>query len=239
MVPSIRCKRSPFAILVEGLVRAGSIHSTAVIVRPLYVAAVILAVKGVAVAQNIAPSPNFSAVDTSSPIFAHSSKTPTQDLSNLEVHARPVSPTIASEISIGIPTYKAEPSSTELKSEATDPQTSDRPKNQIPRLPAAMMQKYFVRESRIPIFRVRDLYTTAGLIDLSFKEHPGLHFGNFFNLNATAAYNKIINEQLYAARLDLADTAFAMAIGEDTKEIEPMQQAIIADGFNRESPAGK
>jgi hypothetical protein len=239
MVPSIRCKRSPFAILVEGRVCAGTIRCTAVIARPLYVAAVIFAVKGVAIAQNIAPSPNFSAVDTASLILAHSSKTPTQDLPDLEMRARPVSPTIASEISLGVPTYKAEPSSTELKTEVTDPQTSDRPKNQIPRLPAALMQKYFVRESRIPVFRVRDLYTKAGLIDLSFKEHPGLHFGNFFNLNATAAYNKIINEQLYAARLDLADTAFAMAVGEDTKEIVPMQQAIIADGFNRESPVGK
>jgi hypothetical protein len=46
-----------------------------------------------------------------------------------------------------------------------------------------------VRESRLPEFRTRDLYTKAGLIELSFKEHPGLRIGNFFNLNAKIAYD--------------------------------------------------
>ena len=90
-----------------------------------------------------------------------------------------------------------------------------------------MLQKFVVHESRLPVFRPRDLYAKAGLIDLSFREHPGLHIGNFFNLNAGAAYEKMIDEQLWAARQDLADTAVAMAIGGDAGEIGVAQESIL------------
>jgi hypothetical protein len=115
----------------------------------------------------------------------------------------------------------------------------DRPRNQIPRLPAEMMQKYVVHEGRIPVFRTLDLYTKEALTDIGFKEHPGLRFGNIFNLNAPAAHAAAVNAARYAERVDLVDTSFAMAAEGDRTEIEAMQQAIIDDGFNRESPVGR
>jgi hypothetical protein len=124
---------------------------------------------------------------------------------------------------------------------AADLRDIDRPRNQIPRLPVEMMQRYVVRETRLPVFRPRDLYTKAGLVELSFKEHPGLRIGNFFNLNAKAAYQAIVSEQLYADRMELTDLAVAMAVGGDTEEAEAMQDAIKEQSFMsgmKEGPAG-
>jgi hypothetical protein len=120
-----------------------------------------------------------------------------------------------------------------------DLRTVDKPRNQIPRLPVEMMQKYVVRESREPVFRTRDLLTKAGMIDLAFKEHPGLRFGNFFNLNAPAAYDRAIREQLAASRSDLADDTFAMAAGGDPSEEAVMQQDILDASFSAQSPVFK
>jgi hypothetical protein len=124
---------------------------------------------------------------------------------------------------------------------AADLREIDKPRNQIPRIPAEMMQRYVVRESRLPVFRPRDLHTTAGLIDQSFKEHLGLRIGNFFNLNAKAAHEAIVNEQLLADRQELTDLAVAMAVGGDQEEAEAMQDAIKEKSFmsgTKEGPAG-
>jgi hypothetical protein len=138
-----------------------------------------------------------------------------------------------------MPAYGPGPSSPQSPVPAADLRDVDKPRNKIPRLPVEVMQKYMVREARIPVFRTRDLYTKAGLIDLSFKEHPGLRIGNIFNLNANFAYDNMIGEQLFAARQELADTTFAMAAMGDRMEMDAMQQAIIDDGFSKESPVGK
>jgi hypothetical protein len=192
------------------------------------------------VAQGVTPTPTpvTQAVDAASIIFAPRPPSP-EPTPHLGIADRPDSTAIAADIASTMPVYGPELYSPKSGTSAADLRDIDKPKNQIPRLPVVMMQKYVVRESQLPEFRTRDLYTKAGLIELSFKEHPGLRIGNFFNLNAKVAYDMMVDEQLYAARQDLVDTVFAMAAGGDPQEIDVMQQAILDSAFIRESPVGK
>jgi hypothetical protein len=135
-----------------------------------------------------------------------------------------------------MPAYNPEQTEPKLGNPAADLRGIDRPKNQIPRLPAEVMKKYVVREARLPVFRERDLYTATGLIELSFKEHPGLHIGNLFNLNAGIADGAIMNEQRWADRQDLVDASIAMAVGGDPEEMRLMQKAIIDESFLNNGP---
>jgi hypothetical protein len=128
-----------------------------------------------------------------------------------------------------------------LETGAQDPRDADKPRSQIPRLPVEMMSRYVVRGARLPVFRNVDLYTKAGLIDLSFKTHPGLRIGNFFNLNAAGAYQTALNDQRMSDRQDLVDTALAMAAGGDPAEAEVLQDSIIDESFRagtQEGPVG-
>jgi hypothetical protein len=108
---------------------------------------------------------------------------------------------------------------------------ADKPRNQIPRLPANVMERYVVHGARPPVFRTRDLYTRAGLIDLAFKEHPLLRIGNFFGLKNQVAYKVIIGEQLAEARSDLTDDVLAIAGAGDPEEAKVLQQAILDEAF--------
>ena len=122
---------------------------------------------------------------------------------------RSVSPGIAAALSAGMPKYSP-PTPTPTPTPETE---ADKPKNGIIRLPA-----YLVRERRPPIFRPRDLYTPTGLVDLTFKSHPGLLIGNLLGLNAATAYRMYLDEQRQSNMADLADTAHAMAQGGDFAE---------------------
>ncbi len=140
---------------------------------------------------------------------------------------RPPASAIDAEITRGLPAYK-EPAPAGTEAGAPE---ADRPKNQIPRLPATLLPKYVVRESRLPVFRVLDLYTPKGLVELAFKEHPGLRFGNLFNLNANYAYNLIVDEQLRAERNELMDMARTMSIDGDHEDERLMQEALVEQAF--------
>ncbi|HEY1848208.1 MAG TPA: hypothetical protein VGG37_03325 [Opitutaceae bacterium] len=122
---------------------------------------------------------------------------------------RTVSPGIAAALAAGMPRYSP-PTPTPTPPPETD---ADKPKNGIIRLPA-----YLVREKKPPIFRPRDLYTPTGLIDLTFRAHPGLIFGNLLGLNSGSAYQIYLEEQRQANMSDLKDTAHAMAQGGDFAE---------------------
>jgi hypothetical protein len=154
-------------------------------------------------------------------------------------HAAPAAkaPTLGLDVSAVMPSYRLVAPASPYPA-GVDLRTVDKPRNQIPRLPAEMMQRYVVRESRLPVFRTRDLLTKAGLIDLAMKEHPGLRIGNFFNLNAPDAYDRAITEALAESRRDLADLAFAMAVGDDTAAAEAMQQDIIDASFAKQTQVG-
>jgi len=203
-----------------------------VIERNIQIIVTLIASAVSAAAQGVAPTPSLQAADASSIIFA-----PKPPVSEPEptpgkgTDRRPVSTEITAEISLGLPAYSPEILAPSGGSPTADLRDIDRPKNQIPRLPVSLMKKYVVRESRLPVFRTRDLYTKAGLIDLAFKEHPGLRIGNFFNLNAKVAYEIIIEEQLYAARQDLVDTVLAVAAAGDAEEVGVMQRAIIDESM--------
>jgi hypothetical protein len=204
----------------------------AVIDPTLQIIVALTAATASAAAQGVTPTPPAQAADTSSIIFAPKPSAPAPvPTPSVGTADRPVSSAVAADISLGMPAYSPELSAPKLGASAADLRDIDKPKNQIPRLPLVMMQKYVVRESRLPVFRNLDLYTKAGLIDLSFKEHPGLRIGNFFNLNAKVAYNMIKDEELFAERQDLADTVLAMAVDGDTEEARLMQKAISDESF--------
>jgi hypothetical protein len=127
--------------------------------------------------------------------------------------ARGVSSKLAADIGEGFPKYAPPTPTPVVAPDAPDMRDVDKPKNAIPRLP-----KYVVRESRPAVFRNRDLYTTAGLVNLSFKNHPGLGFGNILGLNSRAALDMYLDDQRLDSINDLADEAHAMARGGDKAE---------------------
>ena len=98
------------------------------------------------------------------------------------------------------------------------------------------MKKYVVREQRLPVFRKLDLYTPKGLIDLSFREHPGLRIGNFFNLNAGIAYEMIVDEELRAEKMDLQDLVRIMSIEGDTTDAKAQHEADVEQAYMANSP---
>jgi len=144
---------------------------------------------------------------------------------------RTVSSNLAAALADGMPKFNPPTPTPVVTEEPQDLRDIDKPKNDIPRLP-----KYIVRESRPPVFRERDLYTPEGLIDLSFKNHPGLLIGNLFGLNSGQAKEMIYEDQTLAAIEDLNETAYAMARGGDTTEANLIQKET-QDTFMR-SDAG-
>lgn len=87
-----------------------------------------------------------------------------------------------------------------------------------PEATSNVMSKYEVRADRIKEFRVRDLYTTEGLVDYSYRAHPGLRIGNFFSSNSAQAYEMYLEDERLSEIADLTDTALAMTVGGDKKE---------------------
>jgi hypothetical protein len=137
--------------------------------------------------------------------------------------ARTVSPGIAADMHAQMPAYSPEQAQAAGR---TDPRASDKPLNQIPRIPAEIMARYVVHEKRVPVFRERDLYTKAGLIELALKEHPGLRVGNIFNLNAPVAYATYLDDQERLEKEDMEDTAYAMAVGGDVAEAKEILDLV-------------
>jgi hypothetical protein len=196
---------------------------------------VLLAAAVPVLAQQAAP-----AADTSSVILAPKAAEPSQAPSSHTASASGVSsPEIDAAISSGIPAYNSrDASASKTDSALKDQREVDKPKNDIPRLPLALMSRYVVRGARLPVFRNIDLYTRQGLIDLSLKDHPGLRIGNFFNLNSGLAFEAAIKDQRTADRSDLTDTAYAMAVGGDPSEAEVLQDSIIDESFKAGTQEG-
>lgn len=126
---------------------------------------------------------------------------------------RSVSSRIAADLNSGMPKYDPPTPTPAVTAEPQDLRDIDKPKNEIPRLP-----KYVVRESRPLVFRNRDLYTAEGLVNLSFKNHPGLGFGNILGLNSGIAYDMYLDDERLSDMNDLTDTARAIARGGDAAE---------------------
>jgi hypothetical protein len=144
---------------------------------------------------------------------------------------RSVSPGIAADLASGLPKYSPPTPTPTPAAESQDLQDVDKPKNEIKRLP-----KYIVRESRPPIFREQDLNTPLGQIDLSFKSHPGLLFGNFLGLNSGPAYEMYLDDLRQENIDELHDIAHAMSLGGDKAEgsyiLEQSQDAYMRSDDN-------
>jgi hypothetical protein len=167
------------------------------------------------------PAAAAAAGDASSPIFTarHGDSIP-QPATDADGMTRTVSPGIAAALAEGMPKYSPPTPTPAATAEPQDMRDIDKPKNDIPRLP-----KYVVHELRPPVFRVRDLYTDAGLVALSLKAHPGLRIGNIFGLNSGVAYQMYLDDEKQANVADLTDTAHAMALGGDAAEGRYILQA--------------
>ncbi len=150
--------------------------------------------------------------DASSIVLAPAHE-PLQGPADSDGVTRTVSPGVAAALALGMPRYSPPKPTPTPPPQPVDLRDVDKPRNEIKRLP-----KYIVRESRPPVFRDRDLFTAAGLADLSLKNHPGLHFGNFLGLNSATAYQMYLDDQRLENMSDLADTARAMSAGGDPGE---------------------
>jgi hypothetical protein len=151
--------------------------------------------------------------DTSKIILAPKAASPAPDAAP----ARPAPTGVSADIETSLPKFR-QVADRPPDSEPPDLRDIDKPRNQIPRLPANMMSKYVVRGDKVPVFRPRDLYTKEGLIDVAFKDHPGLRIGNLFGLNRNAAYEAFLEDERAGKIRDLDDTALAFAVGGDTDE---------------------
>lgn len=146
--------------------------------------------------------------------------------------ARSISPEVAAALSAGVPKYSPPTPTPDASVEAQDMRDIDKPKNEIPRLP-----KYVVHERRPPVFRDRDLFTDSGLLDLSFKSHPGLAIGNVLGLNEGPARQMMYDDMRLKNIEDLNETAYSMAQGGDPEEAKYILQATqdtymrTEDGF--------
>ncbi|HZZ18456.1 MAG TPA: hypothetical protein VFE25_03760 [Opitutaceae bacterium] len=177
--------------------------------RALIIAAAMVAASAAFAEEPVSP-------DTSAIILAP--KTAAAPVSQPRA-ARAQSPSagVAADIATSLPKFKQESAATPL-AQQPDMRDVDKPRNKIPRLPVNVMQKYVVRGDRVPVFRERDLYTKEGLIDIGFKQHPGLMIGNLFGLNKAAAYEAFLEDNKIAWKAEMDDTALAMAAGGDFDE---------------------
>jgi hypothetical protein len=163
-----------------------------------------------------APADGAGTADASSAVLApkRAQDTPTPAPQS-DGTAKSVSPSVAAALADVMPKYIAptpQPAAPAASQEAAD---GDKPKNEIPRLP-----QYVVRERRPPVFRNQDLYSPSGLVDLSFKGHPGLKIGNLFGLNEGPARDMAYDDQRLQNIEDLNETAYSMARGGDNDEAQ-------------------
>lgn len=220
--------------------------------RALNFLTALLATAALASAQNTTPSPASPASGPAS----QAAPTPNPDTSAIMLEpkqkdsiplppldsddeTRSVSVGVAAALATGMPKYSPPKPTPTASDTSTDLRDVDKPKNEIKRLP-----KYVVQESRPPVFRDRDLFTAAGLADLSFKSHPGLEFGNILGLNSSVATQMYEDDQRLRNMSDLYDTAHAMSLGGDAAEgryiLQQSQETYMRDldGFGPTGLAG-
>jgi hypothetical protein len=172
--------------------------------RSLKILAVLLAAGGSLAAQEAAPAPT-PARDAQAVVLAPKAPPAADAPAASDGVTHSVSPGVSAALSFKYspPTPTPEPKEV----------PEDKPKNEIPRLPA-----YVVRESRPPIFTHRELLTNAGVVNLQFRRHPGLAIGNLFGLNDAVAEQMFYDDERQSSITDLVDTAYAMARGGDKDE---------------------
>ena len=194
----------------------------------------LIAAASSAAAQEAAPAPTPAAEAPAAPapaaaatrdapsivLAARPADTALAPISDSDGVARTVSPGIAQALSDGMPKYSPPTPTPVQAAEPVDMREVDKPKNEIPRLPA-----YVVRESRPPMFSNREMFTQGGMTDFSIRSHPGLAIGNLFGLNEAVARDMFYEDERLASIADMTDTARAMARGGDTAEAQYILQS--------------
>jgi hypothetical protein len=171
-------------------------------------------------------------VDTSKLILARNpDETTAYPDAGLEPVGRPISPALASELSVDAPRYQLPPA-------AKAANDVDKPRNEIPRLPESTLQRFVVHGSRVNGFSDHEMLTTGGLIDLSFHEHPGLRVGNLLNLNAPAAFEAFEEEERLSKMADLTDTAMAIQASGDSAEAKLIEEEAAQAYMRTEDQEG-
>jgi hypothetical protein len=109
----------------------------------------------------------------------------------------------------------------------------EEPQKAAAQVNSTVMSKYEVHAQRVPEFRIRDVYTIEGLVEYSFRSHPGLRIGNIFGSNSAQAYETYLEDERLSNIGDLVDTALAMTVGGDKKEgdmiLKEERKAYIRD----------
>lgn len=104
---------------------------------------------------------------------------------------------------------------------------SDKPRNQIIRLPSYLVQDY-----RISNYKERYILTPQAKIDLQFKKLPGLHIGNLFGLNQGIAAFMLWEEERLERMREMQDLAGLMSYGppDEFKKVKrEVQKAFIRE----------
>lgn len=132
---------------------------------------------------------------------------------------RAVSDSLAASLAASMPKYNPPPKP-RPEDEDVDLRDVDKPRNGIIRLP-----KYIVRERKLPELSNREMLTPDGRLDLAFKRHPGLLFGNFFNLNAGIGLAMLAEEQQIERNSEMADLAELARLADTAREPPPKNAA--------------
>lgn len=102
----------------------------------------------------------------------------------------------------------------------------------VPRLPA-----FNVTDFRIVAIQPPELYTRQGMIYQSFRNHPGLVYGNFFHSNENQAQEMYREEHWNETKADFWQTAFAMAVGGDLAEGRLIKQEVYDEDLQMRAEA--
>jgi hypothetical protein len=157
---------------------------------------------------------------------------PAANLPAPSISAHITSPATTAKLAGSLPKFTPRPAPAENSAPLpADLRETDRPRNTIVRLPAALLPeqhapathtadphatdsppegvlrlpRYEVRDRRVPALKNRELLTPEGKIDLQFKKHPGLKIGNLFGLNRGIAAAMAAEDDAYERRLELQD----------------------------------
>jgi hypothetical protein len=119
-----------------------------------------LAVAGLRLAADTSPPPVFSSPAPAKATGDSSKRAGSKPLT--------ASPDIAAALADMAPKY-APPKY--KKAAEVDLRTTDKPRNQIPRLPVTRLPTYIVREHRYPELTERDVYTEKALLEIAEKRY--------------------------------------------------------------------
>jgi hypothetical protein len=141
------------------------------------------------------------------------------------------SPGIEADISAEMPKYDNLPAPEPKKAFKTPELRTavDKPLDETSSVSVRKMPAYLVVGTHVFVFRNRDLYTRAGVQQITFQRHPGLVVGNVFHSNAKKSEEIFRDDEWRQTKSDYKDMAYAMKVGGDSSE-----SRVILDSLDDE-----